>query len=362
MSQSRSVTQDELSPSRDEARKQFGDMLQRLRKGAGVSIEAVAYETKISKHFILSLETGKFDDLPGKVFGRGFIKSIGRYLRSDSIALLELYDNCWVDKVALKDAPAPAQEDKTRIQESLTAASRVASKISFAPRNRRLRLRLPTWLVRNVVRPEVRIGALAAIAGVMVVGVFGRWVTSRISRSPSTTVATSVTSVASVVVSPINSDAKKSSVPTALSDEALTDVGSEVAVPSHVVDKVMATDSRPLIVSNATTETSTSTGAMNEKSPLTLVGTPVAFSQTLELTVKKPTEIKLVVDGKRIQPSELAEGSHSFTFTTRADLSVSDASLIEVAFNGKPLGTLGGEGRRRKIQFQAKPTDLDFPH
>ena len=81
--------------NKEKARAQFGAWMRQARENTGVSIEAISQETRINKGYILSLEAGELDALPGKVFGRGFIKNITKLLKSDSGECLRLYDACW---------------------------------------------------------------------------------------------------------------------------------------------------------------------------------------------------------------------------------------------------------------------------
>ena len=84
-----------LAVGPDQARVELSTWLRHERERSGLSIEAVSQETRISKTYILSLESGKLESLPGKVFGRGFVKNITRLLKTDTSEGLRLYDACW---------------------------------------------------------------------------------------------------------------------------------------------------------------------------------------------------------------------------------------------------------------------------
>lgn len=51
------------------------------RASLGYDLDHIEQETKISKHFLQKIEEGHFDSLPGKVFEKGFIKSLVRLLQ-----------------------------------------------------------------------------------------------------------------------------------------------------------------------------------------------------------------------------------------------------------------------------------------
>ena len=76
-------------------RASFGERLRLLREQRGFSRKDVANITKISEQFILSLEEGKFEFIPGRVFGYGFIRNILSLYQVDSNAFVEEYRQCW---------------------------------------------------------------------------------------------------------------------------------------------------------------------------------------------------------------------------------------------------------------------------
>lgn len=359
-----------------EIRVRLGGLLQEARQRAGVSIEAVAQETKISKQFIIYLESGRVEDLPGQVFGRGFVKNIARYLKSDSRELLRLYDDCWSHSaspvsasiseapVAPKAAQAVVQEDdapaatpvvpavmrKTSSLPSTKSLVDTLPRIAGAVKSKRMAIRVPTVVVRFVVSPHARLAALGVVAAVMVIAVLGRWVSAQLSHRTAATVSkpVAVTTAAPTVAE--RSDPS----------EAVATMGvvaePEAAIPSNIVEKEINAVETP-----AKTSASAVSNA-NEVAPLSVAGTPVAFDQIIELKVSSPLDVKLTIDGKRVDVNAATPDTYRYTFHQRAEIHLSDASAIDVIYNGKSLGALGTKGRKRRIVFQAKPSDSDFPN
>jgi cytoskeleton protein RodZ len=70
----------------------FGDQLKREREMRGVSLEEVSAATRIGTRFLEALEKEQWDQLPGGVFRRGFIRSVARYLGLDGDALISEYE------------------------------------------------------------------------------------------------------------------------------------------------------------------------------------------------------------------------------------------------------------------------------
>jgi len=57
----------------------------------GVSLEEVAAATRISTRFLEAIENEQWDQLPGGVFNRGFIRSVSRFLGLDEDAMVAEY-------------------------------------------------------------------------------------------------------------------------------------------------------------------------------------------------------------------------------------------------------------------------------
>jgi cytoskeletal protein RodZ len=69
----------------------FGEHLKREREMRGVSLEEVSAATRISTRFLEAIENEKWEELPGGVFNRGFIRSIARFLGLDEDGLVAEY-------------------------------------------------------------------------------------------------------------------------------------------------------------------------------------------------------------------------------------------------------------------------------
>jgi cytoskeleton protein RodZ len=69
----------------------FGEHLRREREMRGVSLEEISAATRISTRFLEALEKEEWDNLPGGVFNRGFIRSVARFLGLDEENLVAEY-------------------------------------------------------------------------------------------------------------------------------------------------------------------------------------------------------------------------------------------------------------------------------
>jgi cytoskeleton protein RodZ len=69
----------------------FGSYLKHERELRGVPLDEIAQTTKISISFLRALEESRFEDLPGEVFVKGFIRSYGQAIGSNVDELLAAY-------------------------------------------------------------------------------------------------------------------------------------------------------------------------------------------------------------------------------------------------------------------------------
>ena len=61
----------------------FGASFRRARESAGLPLEKIAAETRISTRFLLAIESEDFHLLPGGVFNRGFVRAYAAHLGMD---------------------------------------------------------------------------------------------------------------------------------------------------------------------------------------------------------------------------------------------------------------------------------------
>src|SRR3954447_1453998 len=71
----------------------LGEKLRQAREEQGISISEVAENTRISPHYIKSIEGDDYKPLPGGIFNKGFIKSYAKYIGVDENEALQDYSN-----------------------------------------------------------------------------------------------------------------------------------------------------------------------------------------------------------------------------------------------------------------------------
>jgi len=69
----------------------FGEELKRERKLREISLREVSESTKISLRYLEALERNDFDNLPGGVFNRGFVRAYSEFIGVDPEAMVNSY-------------------------------------------------------------------------------------------------------------------------------------------------------------------------------------------------------------------------------------------------------------------------------
>jgi cytoskeletal protein RodZ len=69
----------------------LGELLRKVRLGKNWTLEQAATKTKIASHYLLSLEKSLYDEIPGEVYIKNFIKVYGQKLGLDPKECLEKY-------------------------------------------------------------------------------------------------------------------------------------------------------------------------------------------------------------------------------------------------------------------------------
>ena len=70
---------------------ELGERLRLARESQGISLSQAAVETRILQRYLVALEEGDFQHLPGDVYARGFIRNYAIYLGISAEELIELY-------------------------------------------------------------------------------------------------------------------------------------------------------------------------------------------------------------------------------------------------------------------------------
>jgi cytoskeleton protein RodZ len=276
----------------------FGDRLRREREMRGITLDEITESTKISRRHLEALEGEHFDQLPGGVFNKGFVRAYARFLGIDEDQAVADYS------AASNEQPEPEDKFPLEIHEEPKRES-----------------------VRRKRSPLPLAFGIAALAGVLVGYFF--WLKSR-PHTPETvepakpaSVSAPATPARATVQQPAaKGPAKEQARPAAL---APAPVAAEVARPP----KQATTPTQP-----------------DQKS--------AQKTFVILVRAKEDAWVSIVADGKSVMQRVLiADRRKLVKAGKQVILRTGNAGGIEVSFNGRSLGAIGNENEPRTLTFNA---------
>src|SRR4051794_37802385 len=81
----------------------FGERLRREREMRGISLDEIATATKISARNLKALEDEKFDQLPGGIFNKGFVRAYAKFLGIDEEHIVAEYVTASQDTESVRE-------------------------------------------------------------------------------------------------------------------------------------------------------------------------------------------------------------------------------------------------------------------
>ena len=85
----------------------LGEKLKKIRQEYHITLGEVTKNTGIPVKHLERLEGGRYDELPSDVYVRGFLRSYGRFLGADEVALIKRYERERGIYTNLKQEPDP---------------------------------------------------------------------------------------------------------------------------------------------------------------------------------------------------------------------------------------------------------------
>ncbi len=102
----------------------FGEKLRKQREQRGIELDKISNATKISTRMLRALEEEHFDQLPGGVFNKGFVRAYARQVGLDAEEAVSDY------LAALRESQVQAQNILPDFRKSVDVAAPVASRLS----------------------------------------------------------------------------------------------------------------------------------------------------------------------------------------------------------------------------------------
>ncbi len=290
--------------------KELGRVLRDKREQLGISLDELQAKTKIRKRYLIALEDGDWELLPGDVYARGFVRSYAEAVGLDGAQLLEKYigDHFESDteghagegvppvREELEKPPVSTEQVQPEQTEPVRRPRKKAQSLSTSVANPR---RKPG---RNFMGEAVAVVAILAVVGAAWWAISG---TGQGQQAKDNSVATSTQ----------NHATNKPSNTAATGDVSKSDgAGRGAPTALKVVSQTFANNEQTYVVATA------------EPLKVQLQATGSCWLQT-------------TADGKMVDPGETvsANGQRSWTANQSVRIRLGLPSAVTISVNGQSL-------------------------
>jgi cytoskeleton protein RodZ len=363
---------------------EFGDKFRKAREQKEFSFDDVSNVTKISSRMLQAIEEEHFDQLPGGVFNKGFIRAYAKHLGLNDEEAVTDYLAClrqaqidahqvWEPTRPGAGAPQPRAQTPERrraVEPNLPAVkSQTPMQVEELPE-----LQLPR---AEDVRPrrkefadsprEIPWGILAVAAVVIVLGIIlwtrrsHRATTAAASTSPAITAQTSAqaTSAQTVTAVPAAASAK----PAASQPRQTT---PSAATPGHSLtpnSQPAQTTPTPATAHPPDSASSASSPETNDNNDVTVrssakpnTRTPEKSAPLLTLVIRatETSWISVMADGQTVSQETLIAPAHTSVRANREIVArIGNAAGVTFLWSGQEIPADGAEGEVKTFVFDS---------
>jgi cytoskeletal protein RodZ len=95
---------------------ELGQFLKERREERGITLDEIAEKTKIGKRYLLAIEDGNFDIIPGEVYLRGFLRKYSLCVGMDPEETVRRYEKlCQIrDRDKIRSATRKMKREEAR--------------------------------------------------------------------------------------------------------------------------------------------------------------------------------------------------------------------------------------------------------
>jgi cytoskeletal protein RodZ len=351
---------------------EFGDKFRKAREKKEISLDDVSNVTKISSRMLRAIEEEHFDDLPGGVFNKGFIRAYAKHLGLDAEEAVTDYLAClrqaqidahevWEPEPAGRPVSAarvaPPQKKSTLVEHSSPAVKSAAPvQVEELPN-----LQLPR--AEHVRTAQKDFGGasspdfpwrIIAVAVVVVVLAAILWIrhSHRLRTAATAAPAAQQTIPAAVATAPQPatanaSIAKQPSKPAPATTATASAPKSQPAQITHQAAAV-STPSSPVVTESKDVTTRTF------GKPATPPTAKAAASLSLVIRAQETSWISVQADGQTVSQETLIAPAHASIRAGREIVArIGNAAGVTFIFNGQEIAADGGEAEVKTFVFDA---------
>ena len=349
---------------------EFGAKFRKARESKELSLDDISNVTKISARMLQAIEAEDFDQLPGGVFNKGFIRAYAKHLGLNSDDAVNEYLGClrqaqidshagWDSgirpdprppKTAVAAPVKPTPPAETRVKVDELPELQLPRAEDIRPARKEYLDNPPSGFPRTLIY----VAAIVVLAAVIL------WM--RHSRS-SANAAKPIAPSAPTVITPAAAKAPPPSSPPATKPVVTAPAAPKPVVatqPSTVTNKPVA--SAPAATTSPATNPNQVT--VEKKGDVTIrsFGTPtskpaISTSANLSLVIRATENawVSVTSDGQLVaQETLIAPANSSFHASRELVVRVGNAAGVSFLWNGKELPPQGAESEAKTFIFDAQ--------
>jgi cytoskeletal protein RodZ len=359
---------------------EFGEKFRKAREKKELSLDDVSNVTKISSRMLRAIEEEHFDDLPGGVFNKGFIRAYAKHLGLDSEEAVTDYlaslRQAQIDAQEVWDpqppSPAPSGKNgKPGPKDASKAAAKPATGKAPAPVEieELPDLQLPRAQDVHAARKEFlnqsssgtpwRIVLAAALVAGLGISLWVRH-SSRTHAAGTSNTSVPATAVAQAAVpAPVSAPVSATSPPTA-SATSTSRAAVNPTAPPATTNSPAQTSPQPSPKPpepDATDVTVTNLGKSSSKP-----AQKTALALSLVIRATENSWVSASADGQLVTEETLIAPAHTSIRAAREiSVRVGNAAGVSFIFNGQEIATQGAEAEVRNYTFDSSGMHIASP-
>jgi cytoskeletal protein RodZ len=359
---------------------EFGEKFRKAREKKELSLDDVSNVTKISSRMLRAIEEEHFDDLPGGVFNKGFIRAYAKHLGLDSEEAVTDYlaslRQAQIDAQEVWDpqppSPAPSGKNgKPGPKDASKAAAKPATGKAPAPVEieELPDLQLPRAQDVHAARKEFlnqsssgtpwRIVLAAALVAGLGISLWVRH-SSRTHAAGTSNTSVPATAVAQAAVpAPVSAPVSATSPPTASATSTSRAAVNPTAPPATTNSPAQPSPqpSPKPPEPDATDVTVTNLGKSSSKP-----AQKTALALSLVIRATENSWVSASADGQLVTEETLIAPAHTSIRAAREiSVRVGNAAGVSFIFNGQEIATQGAEAEVRNYTFDSSGMHIASP-
>ena len=328
---------------------EFGDKFRKARETKELSFDDVSNVIKISPRMLKAIEEENFDQLPGGVFNKGFIRAYAKHLGlspEDSIAeylacvqqTQMAAQQAWQPDVPA--APPPVAPTKAPAPARTQPAAKASSPVQVEdlphlhlPRASDIHTRRKAFAAG--FGPEIPWRLVAAAVVVVILGIL-LWTRHSHSSRTDTAKPAVPTATSASGIPPVSANAQTSSTPSSPATSPNSSSASTTDVPADGAPEKNDVTVRTF-------------GAPVTKSPA-----PVTGALTLVVRASENSWVSISADGQLLAAETLIAPAHpSFHASREFVVKVGNAAAVSFVLNGNEIAPQGNESEVKTLTFDS---------